>query len=152
MGVQHTSLDATIQGAGNAASLINTKNCEGMYSTTFLPVKCMRPFKNATALDNTIKNATAPLLTIPSNMGDNKVNCPTYEVGELEPLGERVSQFLDPSTQASVSFVKFYFYVSLARNLNKFYKNTSHTKCGSSLWPLQPEQAGKHQAGASTNA
>ncbi len=65
-------------------------------------------------------------------MGDNKVNYLTYEVGELEPLGERVqkavSQFLEPSKQASVSFLKFYFHVSLARNSNNLYKNTLYTK------------------------
>ena len=88
MGIQHASLDAAIQGAGNSASLINTKNCEptcrnlkscnyAQYAVTKaasageaatdiqipashrdvfynLPVKLMWPFKNATALHNTI--------------------------------------------------------------------------------------------------
>ena len=44
-----------------------------------LPIKIMWPFKNATALNNTI-----------CMLSDPQVNHPTYQMGELEPLEERV--------------------------------------------------------------
>ena len=44
-----------------------------------LPIKIMCPFKNATALNNTI-----------CMLSDPQVNHPTYQMGELEPLEERV--------------------------------------------------------------